>query len=174
MRISGDAFLDGKPCKSKPVYLPLRHPLSPAISCPAIRGNRGLRDEEKEQEEDEDRDIDRLSAAVHNYGDVCLGDFDLEQGGFEWAGFNHPDTQSERRSRPKAPGRKAVGRHWGYCGVAQTRRGFPTHPRSGALHYPQWRSHKRHRNCEQQHLVSNSIDPVTKWNRWLELIRLDV
>ncbi len=57
----------------------------------------------------------------------------------------------QRCPAPKAPGPTGMGRHWGYCGVARTRKGFPTHPRSGALHYPQWRSHIRHRIYELEY-----------------------
>ncbi len=56
-----------------------------------------------------------LSAAVHNYGDVCLGDFDLEQGGFEWAGFK---TLTLKANAAQGQKRQAAKRWGGIGGIA--------------------------------------------------------
>ncbi len=56
-----------------------------------------------------------LSAAVHKYDDVCLGDFGFEQGGFEWAGLTTLPLKANAAQDQK---RQAVKRWGGIGGIA--------------------------------------------------------
>ena len=78
----------------------------------------------------------QLSTRIRKYDDVCRGDFGCwgrRSSRARPVGLGRLD---QRCLAPKSPGPLGMGRHWGYCGVAPTRKALPGCPSSARLALP--------------------------------------